>query len=175
MIPTNITDNIQELNPDEVEQVNRILSQPNRPEAEMRRLHQQQWYFVMNDLLRVLNANDKTKMLLNRIGVKEELKRIRNGLYCVQGLPEAYFRGIKDAFAEWGELAFYRGRWELGKPRKSDNLPQTSMRYIHTGSNILRDPKVFKKDPTAEKFNFLLGLQWNRIDNSYKAMFDERR
>ena len=57
MIPTNITDNIQELNPDEVEQVNRILSQPNRPEAEMRRLHQQQWYFVMNDFKNVFTKN----------------------------------------------------------------------------------------------------------------------
>ena len=102
MPSTSLTDNIMELSPEEVEQVNCILSQSNRPEAEMKRLHQQQWFYVMNDLTKTLNANDKTQRILNLIGIKENLRRTRNGLYSVLGLTEAYIRAIKDDFAEWG-------------------------------------------------------------------------
>ena len=166
-----IEDYLESLSQEDADQVRRILSEPHLEKGTIRRINNQRRFQVINYLISVLGSKDeRLKKILSGISVDEELRRIRNGHECANGLPRNYLLAIDDAFGQWGILSFYRGRWEIKEPKPSDTLPEISMRHIYEGSDKLR--KAFKKNPLEEKLNFLLELQWRRIENSYKNMFN---
>ena len=112
-----------------------------------------------------------SKNILLGIKVDKELRRLRAGYECATCLPKNYLKAMEDAFGKWGVVSFYRGRWEIKEPNLSENLPEITMRHIHTGSKILNSPRVFKKNPLEEQFNANLERRWRMIDNSYGLMF----
>ena len=162
-----LKDYLEDLNSEDAKRVRQILSEPHLEEGELKWLFQQRRLFVLNDLVKILGKDDKTKNIILGIKVNEERKRIRTGYECATCLPESYLRAIEDAFGKWGVVSFYRGRWEIKEPNLSENLPEITMRHIHAGSNILKSPRVFKKDSLDANLESI----WRRIDNSYRLMF----
>lgn len=162
---------LKTLNDDEVAQVRKVLSEPHLEKETIGRTFQQRRFFILSHLIKILGDDEKTQGVLSGIRVNEELKRIRNGSACATNLPENYLKAISDAFGKWGVVSFYRGRWEIRNPDLSENLPEISMRHIYAGSVKLQ--KKFKKDFLDEKTLFLLEGQWERIKNSYDAMFNK--
>ena len=165
-----IQDYLEELNQEEVVQVRQILSEPHFEKGFLKRTFQQRRFYVINDLIKILGKDEALKNILTGIKYDTELRRIRKGYGCATCLPPNYLKAISDAFGQWGIVSFYRGRWEIKKPDLSEDLPRISMRHIYTGSNKLR--KAFKKNPVKEDLDFILERQWERVDNSYKNMFN---
>lgn len=164
-----IQNDLETLSQEDADQVRQILSEPHLEEGTIRRIDNQRKYQVINYLMAVMKGDGELNKILTRISVDEELRRIRNGYECANDLPKNYLKAIEDAFGKWGIISFYRGRWEIKNPGLSEILPEISMKHIYTGSKKLE--KAFKKNPVEEKLNFLLELQWRRIDNSYQKMF----
>ena len=164
-----LKENLEELSSEEAELVRNILNEPHLSERELKKLVQQRRFHVIPGLSHIFGEDDKTKNILYGIKVDEELRRIRYGYECATCLPESYVDAVKNTFGKWGLISFYRGRWEIKNPDLSEDLPRLSMRHIRAGSDKLK--KAFQINPLISDFNEHLKMQWNRINNSYNAMF----